>query len=70
MLTFNQTAQLLGVSRKTLYKMIERQEITPAIIVTIGKQNRPFFNNNDVNALRQARHIDKLELTPLRQAVT
>jgi predicted DNA-binding transcriptional regulator AlpA len=61
-LSFNTTATRLCVSRKTLYKMIERKEITPAFTLELGKQKRAYFHEHEVMQLVQSRNLDKAPL--------
>ncbi len=64
-LSFNDTAKRIGVTRPTLYKLIERGEITPAIVLLFGNQKRAFFLEDEVRALAMRRNPNLA--IPLRQ---
>lgn len=55
LLTYAQTAARLNVSRMTLWRMIKRSEIRPAIVLNIGKQSRPYFHAHEVASLAMQR---------------
>lgn len=55
LLSWKDTMQALGVSSPTLYAILERGELEPAKTQQIGKQQRKFFREGDVTALRRKR---------------
>lgn len=62
MLSWDATAQLLGVSRQALYDIVNRRkDLTPAKVATIGKQQRRFFAQHDVEALKRKREGEQIE---------
>jgi len=62
LLSWKETMELLGVSSPTLYVIVrQRQELRPASIQTIGKQQRQFFRREDVEALKRKREGEQVE---------
>jgi hypothetical protein len=55
LITFEQARILLGVTRVTIYKMLERRDLIPILEVKRGKQTRRFFMHNDVIAVKDKR---------------
>lgn len=56
LLSLDQAAALLGVSRPTFYAIVDdRHELAPAQERTIGRQRRRFFRRADVEALKRQR---------------
>ena len=56
LLSFDEAAAWLGVSRQTIYAIVnERHELRPAEERVIGKQRRRYFRRGDVEALRRKR---------------
>lgn len=56
LLSFTETYQKLGVTRVTLYAIISRGELSPAIIIPIGKQKRSYFHEHEVDTLAKQRN--------------
>jgi hypothetical protein len=56
LLSFNETAQILGISRTALYTIVdERKELEAAATPARGAQRRRYFRRGDVEALKQLR---------------
>lgn len=56
LLTFEQTANKLNISRVTLYRIIERGDLKPAVVIVFGKQRRSYFHENEVDTLAKQRN--------------
>lgn len=68
LLTFEQTAERLGVTRVTLYRIVDQyNELTPAYEVYYGKQRRRWFYEHEVEALKAKRN-PQLTLSLLQPA--
>jgi hypothetical protein len=61
LLSWKQTMDTLGVSSPTLYAIIERQELTPATVQKLGRQERKFFHPADVERVRRQRSGEQIE---------
>ncbi len=55
LLTFEQTRELLGVTRMTVYNMLHRNELIPTKIILLGKQQRRFFSKDHVLTIKASR---------------
>ena len=62
LLSWDATAQLLGVSRQALYDIVgRRKDLAPAKVAMIGKQQRRYFLRRDVEALKRLREGEQIE---------
>lgn len=55
LLSWQAAARILGVSSPTLYKIVERKELTPARVQVLGSQKRRYFRRDEVEVLRDRR---------------
>lgn len=61
LLSWKETMQALDVSSPTLYAIVGRNELQPAEVRQIGRQERKFFSPADVEALRRKRSGEQVE---------
>lgn len=61
LLSWQETMRALDVSSPTLYAIVGRNELHPAEVRQIGRQERKFFKPADVEALRRKRSGEQTE---------
>jgi hypothetical protein len=60
LLSWQQTMDALKVSSPTLYAIIGRDELKPAVIKQMGRQQRKFFRPTDVERIRRQRSGEQI----------
>jgi excisionase family DNA binding protein len=62
LLSMQQAADALAVSRPTFYEMLERGEVVPTEVRQLGRQIRRYFRRSDIEALHRKRAGEQVQM--------